>query len=120
MWNVRQVLIHLSEADRGHNFQAMNYAEGKEAIPPDFDVQRYNAHTTEKYASKKVEEARADLAKNRQALVNWLADVEEEKLDREGRHASGNNMTVRNKLHIQAIHEQTHAREIAAALGITT
>ena len=117
-WNVRQVLMHVVDADRGHNFQAMSYAEGKETIPADFDVQRYNARTTEKYAFKTVEEARAELARNRQALFEWLENLEDEKLDREGRHASGNIMTVRNILRIQALHEQTHARDIAAALGI--
>jgi hypothetical protein len=119
-WNVRQVLVHVADADRGHNRQAMGYAEGQEVVPPDFDVQRYNARTTEKLASKTVEEARADMAKSRQALLEWLDSIDDEKLDREGRHASGNNMTVRNMLRIQAIHEQTHAREIAAALGIGT
>lgn len=117
-WNVRQVLIHVADADRGHNRQAMGYAEGQEVIPPDFDVQRYNARTTEKLAAKTVEEARAEMAQSRQALLEWLDSVEEEKLDREGRHASGNIMTVRNMLRIQALHEQTHAREIATALGI--
>lgn len=117
-WTVRQVLVHVADADRGHNRQAMGYAEGQEVIPADFDVQRYNTRTTEKLASKTVEEARTEMTQSRQALIQWLDSVEEEKLDREGRHASGNVMTVRNMLRIQAIHEQTHAREIAAALGI--
>lgn len=117
-WTVRQVLLHVADADRGHNRQAMGYAEGQQVIPPDFDVQRYNTRTTEKLASKTVEEARTEMTQSRQALLEWLDSVDEEKLDLEGRHASGNVMTVRNMLRIQAIHEQTHAREIAAALGI--
>lgn len=117
-WTVRQVLLHVADADRGHNRQAMGYVEGQQVIPPDFDVQRYNTRTTEKLASKTVEEARTEMTQSRQALLEWLDSVDEEKLDLEGRHASGNVMTVRNMLRIQAIHEQTHAREIAAALGI--
>ena len=118
-WTVRQVLVHVADADRGHNRQAMGYAEGQQVIPPDFDVQRYNTQTTEKLASKTVEDARADMSESRQALLEWLESVDEEKLNREGRHASGNLMTVRNMLRIQALHEQAHARDIAAALGIT-
>lgn len=118
-WSVRQVLVHVADADRGHNRQAMGYAEGQQVIPPDFDVQRYNTRTTEKLASKTVEEARTEMAQSRQALLEWLDGVEEDKLDREGRHASGNVMTVRNMLRIQALHEQAHARDIAAALGIS-
>lgn len=117
-WNTRQVLIHITEADRGHNFQAMNIAEGKEVIPADFDVERYNARTTEKFAAKTVEEARAELDANRQALLDWLDALPDEKLEREGRHASGTTMTVRNIIRMQALHAQGHARDIARVLGI--
>ena len=96
----------------------MGYAEGQQVIPPDFDVQRYNARTTEKLASKTVGEARAEMTQSRQVLLEWLESVDEEKLSREGLHASGNVMTVRNMLRIQALHERDHARDIAAALGI--
>lgn len=118
-WNARQVLIHITEADRGHNFQAMNIAEGKDVIPADFDVERYNARTTEKFATKTVAEARAELAANRKALLEWLDGLDEAKLDREGRHASGTTMTVRNIIRMQALHAQGHARDIARVLGIT-
>lgn len=118
-WNVRQVLVHVADADQGHNRQAMGYAEGQQVVPPNFDVQRYNTRTTEKLASKTAEEARADMAQSRQTLLEWLDSVEEEKLNREGLHASGHVMTVRNMLRIQALHEQSHARDIAAALGIS-
>lgn len=117
-WNVRQVLLHLADADRGHNRQVMGYAEGQQVIPPDFDVQRYNTRMTEKLASKTVEEARIEMSQSRKALLEWLDVVEDEKLDREGLHASGNIMMVRNMLRLQALHEQAHAREIAAALGM--
>lgn len=117
-WTVRQVLVHVADADRGHNRQAMGYAEGQQVIPPDFDVQRYNVRTTEKLASKTVDEARMEMSQSRQALLEWLDSVDEEKLNREGLHASGNIMTVRNMLRIQALHEQGHARDIAAALGL--
>lgn len=118
-WNTRQVLIHIAEADRGHNFQAMNIAEGRDVIPADFDVERYNARTTEKYASKTVAEARAELEANRKALLEWLDTLDEAKLDREGRHASGATMTVRNIVRMQALHAQGHARDIARVLGIS-
>lgn len=117
-WTVRQVLVHVADADQGHNRQAMGYAEGQQVIPPDFDVQRYNTRTTEKLITKTVEEARREMSQSRQALLEWLDSVDDDKLNREGLHASGSVMTVRNMLRIQALHEQAHARDIAAALGI--
>lgn len=117
-WNVRQILIHVADADRGHNRQAMGYAAGEKVIPDDFDVQRYNTRTTEKYADKTVEQARTELRESRAALLTWLDAVDEAKLDIEGRHASGPIMPVRKMLRIQALHEQAHAQDIAKALGI--
>jgi hypothetical protein len=58
------------------------------------------------------------MSQSRQALLEWLESVDDDKLNREGLHASGSVMTVRNMLRIQALHEQAHARDIAAALGI--
>lgn len=117
-WNARQVLIHIVEADRGHNFQAMTIAEGKEAIPADFDVERYNARTTEKFAAKTADEARAELATHHQALLAWLDTVDDAKLNLEGRHASGAIMTVRNIIRLRAAHAERHARDIARVLEI--
>ncbi|MBV6437354.1 MAG: hypothetical protein AELANPGJ_02636 [Anaerolineae bacterium] len=117
-WNVRQVLIHVADADRGHNRQAMGYAAGEKVIPDDFDVQRYNTRTTEKYGNKPAEQAWAELRESRVALLAWLESVDEDKLDLEGRHASGPIMPVRNMLRLLALHEQAHAQDIAKALGI--
>jgi hypothetical protein len=49
-WTVWQVAVHLADADRGHNGQVMAFAEGREVIPEDFDIQRYNTRSTEKRA----------------------------------------------------------------------
>lgn len=117
-WTVRQVLIHVADADRGHNRQAMGYAAGEKVIPDDFDVQRYNTRTTEKFADKPVQQAWNELRESRAALLAWLESVDEDKLDMEGRHASGSIMPVRKMLRIQALHEQAHAQDIAKALGI--
>jgi uncharacterized protein (TIGR03083 family) len=118
-WTVRQIVAHLADADRGHNNQAMNIAEGRDIIPPDFDIQRYNARTTEKSAAKSGDQARAELAESRAALLPWLDAVDDAKLALEGRHASLRVMPVWKILMVTASHEQGHAKDIAAALGIT-
>lgn len=117
-WNVRQLLAHLVDADRGHNAQAMNIAQGKDIIPEDFDIERYNRRTTEKSADKTPEQSRAELEASRQQLYDWLLTIDESVLDNKGRHATLKIMTVEQILGVLAGHERTHAQDIALALGI--
>jgi uncharacterized damage-inducible protein DinB len=117
-WTVRQLLNHLVDSDRGHNAQAMNIAQGKDIIPEDFDVQRYNRRTTEKTADKSAEQARAELEEHRRQLYDWLDGIDESALDQKGRHASLRIMSVEEILLFQADHERAHTDDIARTLDI--
>lgn len=117
-WTVRQIVAHLADADRGHNNQAMNIAEGKDIIPPDFDIQRYNKRVTEKTVEKPADQSRAEMLANRAALLDWLNTLDESKLMREGRHASLIIMPVWRILMVVADHDRAHGTDIAKALGI--
>ena len=117
-WTVRQLVNHLADADRGHNYQVMNIAEGNDVIPEDFDIERYNRRFTEKTAEKKAQESRQELAETRAALDTWLSELDESKLDVKGRHASLQIMTIEQILRLMAGHERQHAEDIASALAI--
>jgi hypothetical protein len=116
-WTVRQLVNHLADADRGHNNQVMNIAEGRDIIPEDFDIERYNRRVTEKAAEKTVESARYELNQSRQMLNDWLFALNESKLDAKGRHATLRIMSVEEILYQQATHEEGHARDIAEAVN---
>lgn len=119
-WTIRQLLIHLADADRGHNAQAMNIAEGKDLIPEDFDIERYNRRVTEKTAEKTAEQAIEELRASRQQLNDWLFNIDASKLDMKGRHASLRIMSVEEILRWTVVHERHHAEHIAAAIGLDT
>jgi uncharacterized damage-inducible protein DinB len=118
-WNVRQVAVHIADADRGHNGQVMGFVEGREVIPADFDIERYNKRVTEKRAEMTYAEARTQLNDNRAALNAWLDGLDDAALDNVGRHASLRMMSVREVLTHMAAHERQHADDIAAALKMT-
>lgn len=118
-WNVRQIAVHLSDADRGYNNQMMAFSEGREIIPADFDLERYNRRSTEKRAEMTMEAARISLAESRAALNAWLDAQDESVLKKSGRHATLNIMTIREVLLLQARHERGHADDIVRALGLS-
>lgn len=117
-WTVRQLVVHLSEAYRGMNNQAQNISEGRDLIPADFDIERYNKRQTEKNADKTFEQARHDLQTAREQLLAWLDTLDESKLDHKGRHASLRVMSVEEILLLQGLHEKGHAADIAHALNL--
>jgi len=117
-WSVRRLANHLADADRGHNNQVMNIAEGRDIIPEDFDIERYNRRVTEKTTDKSAEAALEELNQSREILRDWLFALDESKLDARGRHATLRVMSVEEILYQQADHEEAHARDIASALEI--
>lgn len=119
-WTVRQLVNHLADADKGHNNQVMNIAEGVNIIPEDFDIERYNRRITEKTAAKTAAESRVDLETSRHKLNEWLNTLDETKLDQKGRHASLRILTVEQILQVMVDHERNHANDIAAVLDTET
>lgn len=117
-WNVRQIVAHVADADLGHNRQVMGIAEDQEVISADFDLERYNKRVTEKTAEKTIEQAQAELKKQREDLHAWLDTLDEAKLDKIGRHATLKMMPVERILQILSRHEQEHATDIARTLNI--
>lgn len=119
-WTVQQIVHHLADADRGHNFQLLGIAQGQSPIPEDFDVERYNASVTKKTAEKSVQQSRDDLNENRASLNEWLNQIDDATLDLEGRHATLRIMSISEILKLMAGHERMHAKDIADTLGITS
>ncbi|MBC7869337.1 MAG: DinB family protein [Chitinophagaceae bacterium] len=117
-WNVRQLVNHLADADRGQSNLVVNLAEGKDIIPPDFDLERYNRRVTEKTTEKALEQAREELSAQREQLLLWLEGLDEAKLDLTGRHGSLNILSIAQILGVMANHERNHADDIAQALHL--
>ena len=118
-WTARELIIHLADADKGHNFQAMSIAQDKNPIPEDFDIERYNRRMTEKTAEKSAEQALEELAQTREQLKAWLAEIDDSILDKKGRHASLHILSVEEILGWSAKHERGHAEDLENVLQST-
>ncbi|MCB9436355.1 MAG: DinB family protein [Anaerolineales bacterium] len=118
-WNVKQLATHLAVSERGLAGQVIGIAEGREVIPADFDLERFNRRSVDKRVEMTIEQIREELAKARQELLAWVDSITDESiLDNEGRHASMNIMSSEAILYQIADHERAHADDIAKALGL--
>ncbi len=116
-WTLRQLAIHLALADAGHNNMIYHYAEGKEFIPADYDIERFNKRSVEKRAEMTLEQAMAGLNQSREELLAWFdAQPDDSFLDQSGRHASLRIMTISEIIDTMAEHERGHTHDILAML----
>ena len=116
-WTIRQLAIHLALADKGHNQMVYHYAEGKEFIPADYDIERYNKRSVEKSDEMTLEQARASLSQSRSEFLAWLDNLEDESvLDKTGRHATMKILPISDIIGIMAKHEDGHSADLEAML----
>ena len=117
-WTLRQLAIHLMLADKGHNNMISHYAAGKEFIPADYDIERYNKRSVEKQAEVTLEQAREALAQSRRELLAWFdAQPDDSFLDKTGRHANLKILTISQIIDVMCNHEIGHANDIETMLG---
>lgn len=116
-WTLRQLAIHLALADIGHNRMVFSYANDKEFIPADYDTDRYNKRSVEKQAGMTIEQARASLLNSRQEFLTWLDNLDENILQKTGRHATLKIMTLEEIIGIMCSHEEAHAKDMMAMLA---
>lgn len=117
-WNVHQLLIHLIVSTQGQTNQVKGIAEGREIIPADFDLERFNRRSVEKRAEMTADEARVNLRTAHEDLLTWLDTVDDTVLEKIGRHASLRVLSVEQILRVIANHDRGHANDIVTALNI--
>lgn len=114
-WTARDALAHVLVSDTGQFTLAQRIAAGGEGAPADFDLNRYNRSSVKKRADTPPAQLLADLAANHAALLAWLDTLSEADLDKTGRHAAGDVLTVEGFLRRLSAHRLAHAREMQAA-----
>lgn len=117
-WTLRQLVIHLAVADKGHNGMVMNYAQGNDFIPADYDIERFNSRSVAKRDEMTFTDAREALNQSRAELLEWLDQQDDDSfLEKEGRHATLQIMTVAQIFNAMAGHERLHTDDIIALVG---
>lgn len=116
-WTISDILRHLVDAERGMMGMMVQWQRGKDPVPPDFDLNRWNHRTIEKSADKTPDELLDDFRKNRINLLSYIDTIKPEDWDKRGRHGSLRIMSIEEVCHLIADHEVSHLAVMKAALG---
>jgi hypothetical protein len=117
-WKARDVLAHLATSEGGQLGQINRLLAGGETVPDDFDLSRYNRRSVEMKAAQSVPDLLAMIDRDHQEVLKALDAVDETDLDKAGRHARGDTITVERFFRRITSHRRRHSEELAAALGL--
>ena len=116
-WTVKQALLHLATSETGQIGTGKAIANGQPTVPNDFDLNRYNNRQVEKNKDKQPAEIVSGMAESRQKLLAFLEEVPEEALDKRGKHARGDVISLEQLFYRIGEHEADHTAEIKRALA---
>jgi hypothetical protein len=115
-WTFADIVRHLVDAERGMIGLMQQWQQGKDPVPPDFDLVRWNARVVQKAAEKSPAELLAEMAKNRVNLLAFIESIQTAEWAKQGRHGSLRIMTIEEVCHLIADHELSHLAVMKTAV----
>ena len=115
-WTVRDVLAHLLSAEDGLRRVGQEVAAGRPGAPGGLDYNRLNADDQCRLAGVPPGSLLRRLVDSRKTTISWVATLNDEQLDRVGRHPALGEITL--ETHINAIygHSLMHLRDLRPIL----
>lgn len=115
-WTVRDLLAHFLSAEEGLVMAAQDIVAGGKGAPEGFDYEAFNASEWERLADRSPQQLMADLTAARQRTIAWVRGLDDEDLDRVGRHPALGEIDVETFLNVIYGHQLLHVREMLKAL----
>ncbi len=116
-WKARDVLAHLAVSEEGQLGQITRCLAGEATVPDDFDLARFNRRSVQKRANKPVEDLLNDIKLGHAKVVAALNSIADGELDKTGRAARGDVITVEEFFIRITQHRKQHAEELKRALS---
>lgn len=117
-WKARDVLAHVAVSEAGQLGQITRLLEGGVTVPDDFDLNRFNRRAVQKQAAASEADLLSVLERDYAKVLSALEAVPEAGLDKTGRHARGDTLTVAQFFHRITEHRRQHAEQLARVLGL--
>jgi hypothetical protein len=111
------VLSHVAVSESGQLVVIQRVLAGEGGVGADFDLNRYNRRSVQKQAERSVDDLLAGIARDHAHVLSALEAVSEADLDKTGRHARGDTLTIEQFFGRITEHRRQHAEELARNLG---
>lgn len=116
-WKARDVLAHIAVSEGGQLGQLQRCVKGEVTVPEDFDLRRFNRRSVQKQADRAVADMLNEIETGHAQVLAALDAVAEADLDKKGRHARGDILTVEEFFTRITDHRRQHAEELKRALS---
>jgi uncharacterized protein (TIGR03083 family) len=116
-WTAHDVLAHLVSAERGLTRMIEDVINGGPGVPADFDYNAFNAVEVAGLADRSPADLLADFRAARGDLIALVERLDDDRLDRHGRHPALGDVTL--EAYIKAVyqHAKIHVRDVKRSLA---
>jgi hypothetical protein len=114
-WTVKDIVIHLADAERGMLGQLKRLVSGQVTVPPDFDLSRWNRSIVRKRSDSKLSDLLLEIQTAYTEVLDFLEGIDQDSLDLEGRHPTGEMLSAEGYFLRIANHRLEHAVDIRRA-----
>ncbi len=118
-WTVRQVLIHLADAEKAHRRYIQGVIAGTltttAADAATFDIDRWNAGSIARRDAETVAEALVRLAAERETTLVFLPTIPADAWAKSGIHPALGELSVLAAVKVIGLHEKMHLKEMREA-----
>jgi hypothetical protein len=116
-WKARDVLAHVAVSEAGQLGQAQRAMTGGVTVPDDFDLNRFNRRSVQKQAETSIEDLLNIIERDHAKVLEALDATAEADLDKSGKHARGDTLTVAQFFHRITEHRREHAEALEKVVG---
>ena len=117
-WKARDVLSHAAVSEGSQLIVIQRVLAGQGGVPDDFDLNRYNRRSVQKQAERTPAELLDNIARDHAQALAALEALDDADLDKSGRHARGDTLTIAEFFQRITEHRRQHAEELARQMGI--
>jgi len=115
-WSVRDLAAHFVSSEENLLELVQDVASRGEGAPLGFDYNAFNAEEQKRLKNKSPEELLSALDEARRATLEWVRTLEDDQLDRVGRHPALGEVTLETMITAIYGHQLLHMRDLQSKL----
>jgi len=116
-WTAKDVLAHLADSEGGILGQISRCLAGEVTVPDGFDLARWNRRVVQKRAESSIADLLNSIEATHQQVLQRLETVSDAELDKKGKHARGDVITIEEFFTRITEHRRQHAEELKKGVG---